>query len=1265
MKPHLWAAVALAIALSSALTGFITPAEAVCSDCDGQTVTVDQSVLVNLNPATPTCSGDADLCAYFTYDKSGATADKWKAIFNVSGKRLLIKTGAVVTVVDVPTTGGERGSPGIHIISTCDLGVELGGAIVVDSVNRQAGDITLDIGGNVSINGTISNIDTGTGGKPGNVTISSCCGTISTGNMSLIQTAGVDPGGAGINITTCCSGGDIIIKGLVEASYKGGAAPTINVVASNGSITIDGNTFLGIESGTQRRITTGVVVRSTNDPVPGRINLQARDDITVLGNTILQWQYPNCGAVAVKTGSNSAVGGTIDVRSTGGNIIASDRAFDNANRFNTNAINNLFAKGSITLSSTGRSNSVQSGDPLLMAVVSTRAGSSGTGGTNTLRSYGGGISIGSKAQVLADGTASGTNLLTSCTGIINLGSILPADLNAFDDSGACTPSEPLPLFQGCCISGSLCQCMAEEECGNGAVEGSEECDDGNTDNFDACRNDCTLPYCGDGIADAGEQCDDGNTNNLDSCRNDCTLPYCGDGILDVGEACDDGNANNLDGCRNGCTLPYCGDGIVDAGEGCDDGNNANGDGCSASCADEYCGDGAVNNLPFEVCELPGTLNSLLCAQSTQDCDAMNRTGTRDAYGNCNGACGCNPDNFTYACVKGSCGATCAVDADCNDNNTHTADNCDLSECACIHTYIPYCGDGIVDAGEGCDDGNNANGDGCSAVCLNEYCGDGVVNNLPFEICELPNTLNNLLCSQTMQNCDSMNRTGTRDAYGNCDAFCGCVPDSFTYNCVKGSCGAECAVDPDCGPDTCSTTFGDFCNGTKLTEYDSDKILDSTTVTGSADNYCSGGCTCTDNEASCPAPPTNQYCVKGVCGAACAADADCDDPDMHTADSCNLSGCQCEHVPIPYCGDGTVNQPSEECDDNNTNNFDGCRNSCILPKCGDDIKDPAEECDDGNAADGDGCSSNCTYECPRSGSPHLSDGTYVKHVNLCYKVGDDPGPEQEEHFRGSLYAFTGEQIEYLFVVRDYNGSLNIGHAKADVNGVHEALANPARLPETCDGLGATNPATDKAFHILLTVEPQWYGDSEITISVMDSFGDERLLAHNENWFFNPSISLDVSTSDGMPIRFEPLPYGADEDSERWVHSLNKIMIKNTAQGGVNMWMYIAATNLYDPTGASKCPVSNVLKLEKNMFYRGWSGTQWQSGEGWTQLNAYNQNDGCGMYGTCYGGTPVPDIPPMCNILTNQGTLEIELKLHYPKPCVGSFSQGTIYIFGKAF
>ncbi len=41
-----------------------------------------------------------------------------------------------------------------------------------------------------------------------------------------------------------------------------------------------------------------------------------------------------------------------------------------------------------------------------------------------------------------------------------------------------------------------------------------------------------------------------------------------------------------------------------------------------------------------------------------------------------------------------------------------------------HEPEPYCGDGILDPGEECDDGNDIDGDGCSANCTVETSGDG-------------------------------------------------------------------------------------------------------------------------------------------------------------------------------------------------------------------------------------------------------------------------------------------------------------------------------------------------------------------------------------------------------------------------------------------------------------------------------------------------------------------------------------------------------------
>jgi cysteine-rich repeat protein len=67
------------------------------------------------------------------------------------------------------------------------------------------------------------------------------------------------------------------------------------------------------------------------------------------------------------------------------------------------------------------------------------------------------------------------------------------------------------------------------------------------------------------------------------------LGACGDGLLDGAEQCDDANTAGGDGCSTACVLEPpagCGNGTVDTGESCDDGNTTSGDGRSSLCLRE-------------------------------------------------------------------------------------------------------------------------------------------------------------------------------------------------------------------------------------------------------------------------------------------------------------------------------------------------------------------------------------------------------------------------------------------------------------------------------------------------------------------------------------------------------------------------------------------------------------------------------------------------------------------------------------------------------
>ena len=262
-------------------------------------------------------------------------------------------------------------------------------------------------------------------------------------------------------------------------------------------------------------------------------------------------------------------------------------------------------------------------------------------------------------------------------------------------------------------------------CGNGELDPGEACDDGDTDNTDACLADCTLATCGDGFVQAGfEQCDDANDADDDSCIAGCYAASCGDGHLYVGvETCDDGNQLDNDECASDCTVapPMCGNGKVEADEACDDGNADDTDNCVTGCHKWSCGDGHVHAV-FEACDDGNADNTDACVDDGSKCvDASCGDGYLFAGveacddGNLDGT-----DDCTDLCVPAFCG----------DGRVHAGlEVCDLEkndggyngcEPDC-QAFGPFCGDGVVDGdyAETCDDGNAMSGDGCDELCHSE------------------------------------------------------------------------------------------------------------------------------------------------------------------------------------------------------------------------------------------------------------------------------------------------------------------------------------------------------------------------------------------------------------------------------------------------------------------------------------------------------------------------------------------------------------------
>jgi cysteine-rich repeat protein len=197
----------------------------------------------------------------------------------------------------------------------------------------------------------------------------------------------------------------------------------------------------------------------------------------------------------------------------------------------------------------------------------------------------------------------------------------------FEGTSESTPTGPVPM------------------CGNGVLDPSETCDDGNVAPNDSCTSSCTKARCGDGIVQTGvETCDDGNRVDNDACRNNCGPLTCGDGIVQSPETCDDGNADDADACLSSCVKAVCGDGYLRAGvEQCDDGDSLDTNDCVKGCRNARCGDG-FTWAGHEACDDGNTNDLDLCdndcklpvcgdgkVAGNEECDLGPDNGDRPAF----------------------------------------------------------------------------------------------------------------------------------------------------------------------------------------------------------------------------------------------------------------------------------------------------------------------------------------------------------------------------------------------------------------------------------------------------------------------------------------------------------------------------------------------------------------------------------------------------------------------------------------------------------
>jgi cysteine-rich repeat protein len=136
---------------------------------------------------------------------------------------------------------------------------------------------------------------------------------------------------------------------------------------------------------------------------------------------------------------------------------------------------------------------------------------------------------------------------------------------------------------------------------------------------------------------------------------------------------------------------------------------------------------------------------------------------------------------------------------CDDGNTVNGDGCD-SNCT-----FPRCGNGVIDSGEQCDDGNAANGDACETDCTRPRCGNGIVD--VGEQCDDGNSVNGDACDTncTMPRCGN----GAVDPGEQCDDGNAVNGDACDTNCTTPRCG-NAIVDPNEQCDDGNAVNGDAC-----------------------------------------------------------------------------------------------------------------------------------------------------------------------------------------------------------------------------------------------------------------------------------------------------------------------------------------------------------------------------------------------------------------------------------------------------------------------
>jgi hypothetical protein len=495
--------------------------------------------------------------------------------------------------------------------------------------------------------------------------------------------------------------------------------------------------------------------------------------------------------------------------------------------------------------------------------------------------------------------------------------------------------------------------------GNGACVGClDDLDCTSPDVCDLVAQICVTPACLNGVVDGLETDVDCGGQDCAPCADgqicvdfgDCDSGFCDASGSGGGGPGGGGNGGAGGGAGQGVCAPCAGDLDCQSSDYCDAQSDcvtkeSNGTPCSGAsvcqsdeCIDGFCCDTACSST-CQACDIGGSVGT--CTSHVQGTDPESECGTDVCSGG--PSCRCADSMMNGAETDVDCGGgVCPV---CTTTGAMCQQGSDCASGVCTNNMCtaPSCGDGVQQAGEGCDDGNQSNADDCpddganGGTCQPALCGDGFVD------AQGPST----------EACDG-DGAGTAGETAACDT-----------NCTLAA----------CGDGTLNTTAGEGCDdgdqnnaddcpddgangGTCQPALCGDGFVDGE---GPSTEACDGNGTGTAGEtATCDVDCTAVVCGDGIPNL--SAGEGCDDGDLNNADDCPDDGANGGTCQPATCGDGWVDgegPSTEACDGDGTGTAGEtatCDVDCTAVVCGDGIPNlsAGEACDDGDLNNADDC-----------------------------------------------------------------------------------------------------------------------------------------------------------------------------------------------------------------------------------------------------------------------------------------------------------------------